>query len=110
MAVTVEELPGSAGVGLDGVGGVDVNQLPSDRGVGGTTAENPVNIVVTSGVGAEEGIREEGGSIRIGSGGGVVDSVVAFFHVQTNNGSRAGVGVDGSNNHRAIGFAVDRQF
>ena len=110
MAASVEELPGSTGMGLDSVGGVDVNQLPSDGGVGGAATEDPVNIVVASGVGAEEGIREEGGSIGTGSGGGVVDSVVAFFHVRANNRRIPGISASGPNNHRAIGFVIDCQF
>ena len=78
MAASIEELPSSTGVSLDGVGCMDINQLPSDGGVGGATTEDPMNIGVTSGGGAEEGIGEEGGGLSSSSCRGEVKSVVGF--------------------------------
>ena len=95
MAASVEELPSSTGVSLDCVGGMDVDQLPSDGGVGGATAKDPVNIVVASWVGAEEGISEEGCVLSSSGCRGEVESIVGFKQLISSGGADNGGGKDG---------------
>ena len=90
MAASVEELPGSAGVGLDCVGGMDINQLPSDGGVGGATAKDPVNIVVARWIGAEEGIGEEGGGLGSSGCSCKVESIVGLKQLISSGGADIG--------------------
>ena len=106
MAASVEELPGSACVGLDCVGGMDINQLPSDGGVGGATAKDPVNIVVARWVGAEEGIGEEGGGLRSSGCRGEVESVVGFKQLI----SPGGTDIGSKDRGWVISFSIKCQF
>ena len=77
-------------MGLDGVGSVEVNQFPSDRGVGGAAGEDPVNIVVARGVGTEEGVGEEGGGLGSSGCSCKVESIVGLKQLISSGGADIG--------------------